>query len=1217
MRSLRMFGFSMLLPALALAQQPGPVIDVRFENATSLPAGARFQRPSSATRIGADGRIQTVDPNVPRFASRKDANGVSMTGYLSEGPATNLLLHSSFESSLDAVRAVWREHGEVTTALRDTDGIHGRVALQLDGQGDWLHAPRKLGSFAAPEFRGYFLTAYVRTPDGKPPQDDSIQVVATRKPGGENAIPASRRFQDALRVGPWWRIGGYVAPEFEGQDWLCGVRVNGQVLLDAVQLERRPLHGCEAPTSYIPTTTEPARRAGDDLSLAPHTLKWPGNEGTLVVWVRTGSPVHNGSAPIIRQEYQLGQKSHSLAVMHHGGALDVSLPIGGGNTPRPVLPDHWTQVAFAWRGGRGWAFVDGQQNDRGGLAGQPVLAEFGTAKTRLSIGVQLGNYAQLAGYVSRIQLFNTAWDHDVAWDQFVASTAAAGGYTVELIRPAKPKPPKTRPMIDKRHWVRFSVDLPLKAATSAVVYDATGRLVRTLWESRPAQAGPVEVVWDTGDDAGQRMPPGRYELRVLQVPSVSARYVATPGNGRVPQRKAADEIAGVHGLTPRGVCVDAQGDLYLLARGHGVGAQKYAADGRLIWTHAPLDSADVPTACAVDGTTVFVAGRHLYRIDARTGNTIREPDGRWRVYLGDTPSTPDSPRVRAELADVRETVIEGQVLGQTSVRGVAVQGRSVYVSCWAQNLIRVYDRETLEPAGTLPLAKPAGLAFDRQQRLLAISGRDLVRHEQDAWRVIVSRVARSPYGLTVSDNNHTFVTDLGDPCRLLEYGSDGRLVSSYGRPGPLPGPIQTDRLYAPTGVACGPGGAVYVSEYLLNRLLKLGPDRRPQWALYGGAYMENASLLSDDPTVVYGLDGYDVGALYEYKLDLDSGQWSPRRWWWLGHKHPTRHVRGFMIHGQQTHTIDGRRYLFTCHKTVRIYRFDGDRLVSVARVGGRFRYYDADGELQTPSGAFPIWVDRNGDELAQENEIEFAPQGQFATEPHIGFSHDMEVTRDGTVYWGNFALPLQKIDQRGVPHYTWKTASVAGPDFKPLVNEMLEGVGADAEGNRYFDIFYKDDSLRQPGVGHWARRVIRCDISRYDRAGRRIWSVGHKAIGKPEPGGIHQPTCTRVEGEWVFVADEVGLVHIWSRDGLYVASLLKNIYVDNRRQQARQRGYLRPYEVTIGEFWSLDVVQQPQTGRFFVVGQSHEFGEHVRVYEVTGLQDIKRVQSHVTIGDTQ
>ncbi|MBB73837.1 MAG: hypothetical protein CMJ75_04905 [Planctomycetaceae bacterium] len=1191
-----------------------PIVNLQFRDVAALPAGARFSRPSRATYVGGDGRLHEIGPNVPRFALRRDENGVEMRGYLAEGAAENRLSWSSFEVALPRIRNSWSAQGGVLATYHKGVSVHGNSSLRLSGKGEWLHRSLKLGAFAAPEFRGHYLTAFVRTPDGKPPADDVVQVYASRRRGGPNEIPASRRFRDPLRVGGWWRIGGYIRPANEGQGWWCGLRVAGPVLVDAVQLERRPRNGCETPTTYIPTDGRPGSRAADVLSLDPATLRWPQQEGTLLVWMRTGSPVHNGSCPIIRQEFQRGDVSQSLALVHHGSALTAALPTGGDNTSRVVPPNHWTQIVLSWRGGRGWLYVDGSRNGRTEQEGFAVGSDFGVPKTRLFVGMQLHDYAQLAGYVSQVALYNEAWDEDEVWDHYVGDVAAAGGDPLTLVRVSMPRPPVTRPAIPREHWVRFKTELPLAAATSAVVYASDGRLVRTLWETRRAPAGINEIVWDTGDDSGRRVPAGKYELRILQNPGIATRYVATPGNGRVPQRAAAEAIGSVHALHPRGVAVDTNDDVYVLGHGHGVGTQKYSPAGRLLWTHAPLDTGDIPSAICVSEGTLFVAGKHLYRIEAATGQTIRDTEGRWRVYLGDNPELDTTDRVRPELADVREAVIERQVCGKTATRGVVADSERVYVSCWAQNQIRIFDRRTLAGRGTLSLLRPGGLAFDPAGRLWAISGGDLVRREKGHWRIVVPRAGRRPYGLTVSGEGRLWLTDLGDPCRLLEFDLEGRRLRSYGAPGTLQGDIHRDRLYAPTGIACAADGSLYVAEYLLHRIQKLNAGLRPDWVLYGGSYFENTSFLSDHPSLLYGLDGSHSGTVYEYHVDLETGSWVPQRWWWLGHEHPTREINGYMVHGQRAHTIAGHRFLFSCHKTVRIYRVASDGLFPVARIGGRFSYYDEQGTLQRPRGAFPIWIDKNGDGLAQQSEVEEAPVGRYQPEPHIGFSHDMEVSRDGTVYWGNFSLPLLRVDARGVPHYSWDRATVSGPDFAALGDVLLEGVGADREGNRYFDIFYKDDALRQPGIGHWSRRVIRCSISRYDASGRQIWNVGHKAIGRPEPGGMHQPTCTRVEGEWVFVGDEAGMVHVWSTDGLYVGSVLRNMYVDDRRQRARKRGYLLADEVTIGEFWSLDVVQQPATGRYFLAGQSHEFGEHLRVYEVTGLQGIRRARSVVQVG---
>jgi len=1195
----------LIVPATA---DSAALTTLRLSKPADLPEGWRFTRGSPATYVGADGILNTVGPNVPRFELRTDASGVGMAGYLAEGPTKNEFLHSSFEAG----PGPWQPRGELKVQRVEADAIHGRAALRVVGNGRLLHRPLKLGAFAAPEFRGYFLTGYARRSDGKPLGLGQLRPFASTEHDGANRIEARRMYVAPVHSGPWSRVVGYLTPPNEGQTWHCGFKVSGDVMLDAVQLERRPLSGSEAPTSYIPTTDRPVARAPDMLALPPQALRWPSGEGTLVVWTRTRSRHHNGAGVVLQQEFRADDKTLGLSVQQYGGGLGVYLPAGGTRDRKGVPTDRWTQVVATWKDGRGRLYFNGVENYYGEPAGFPMKGSFGRPASPLLVGAAPANNMHLAGYVASIQTLDTAWDWQEAWRHYRETYVAAGGDASALKAPKPPERRAERPKIPERKWVRFRIQLPESAPTSIALYNATEELVRTLWEGKPARAGAQDVEWDTGDDAGRRVPPGTYTYKVLQNTGVKACYVATPGNGRVPQRDAEHEIAGVHGLWPRGVAVDRNGDIYLLAAGHGVGMQKYSSQGNLLWMHAPLDTSDRMTACAVDGETVYAAGAHLCRVNARTGKTIRRSDGTWRVWLGEfeMPKVPRDP-----LADVREAVIEGQLLARTNVRGIAVRGDRVYVSLYLGNRIEVFDKNTLAKLSSIELDRPAGLAFDSGGRLLAVSDTKVVRLTDSGKldRVMVEKGLAHPYGLAVGPNDDIYVTDMGDPCRLLRFGPDGCPKATLGRGGRLDGRITADKLYAPTGVAVGADGRTYIVENLLNRLMALDPQLKVRWCLYGGAYMENASLLSDDPTVAYGLDGYNLGALYEYKVDLDTGRWTPERWWWLGHRHPTREVMGFMVHGQQTHTIQGRRYLFTCHKTVRVYRIDGDELTPVARVGGRFRYFDKHGNLQAPSGPYPIWVDLNGDGLAQEDEVEYRPERDWKIEPDIGFSHDDEVTPDGTIYWGNFALPLEQIDARGVPHYTWKTASVAGPDFAPLRAGILEGVAADREGNRYYEVFWKDDSRRQPGIGHWPKRVIRCHVQKYAPDGRLLWTVGHKAPGAPEPGGIHAPTCISCAAGLVFLADEVGPVHIWDKDGLYVATVLANMALDNNRSKARAKGYLPLMAMTIGEFWSMNVVEQPGTGRIFLVGQSHEFGEHIRIYEIQGLDRLVRLVGKVTV----
>jgi flagellar hook assembly protein FlgD len=60
---------------------------------------------------------------------------------------------------------------------------------------------------------------------------------------------------------------------------------------------------------------------------------------------------------------------------------------------------------------------------------------------------------------------------------------------------------------------RISFALPSDGAVSLQVFDATGRLVRTLVSST-LPAGPHNVVWEGADEAGRPAPAGLYYYRL-------------------------------------------------------------------------------------------------------------------------------------------------------------------------------------------------------------------------------------------------------------------------------------------------------------------------------------------------------------------------------------------------------------------------------------------------------------------------------------------------------------------------------------------------------------------------------------------------------------------------------------------------------------------------------------------------------------------------------
>ena len=61
----------------------------------------------------------------------------------------------------------------------------------------------------------------------------------------------------------------------------------------------------------------------------------------------------------------------------------------------------------------------------------------------------------------------------------------------------------------------IGIEVPTTTAVTLSVFDASGRLVRTLVDGRVLDAGPHAVTWDGDDNAGQRVPSGVYLCRLF------------------------------------------------------------------------------------------------------------------------------------------------------------------------------------------------------------------------------------------------------------------------------------------------------------------------------------------------------------------------------------------------------------------------------------------------------------------------------------------------------------------------------------------------------------------------------------------------------------------------------------------------------------------------------------------------------------------------------
>lgn len=115
---------------------------------------------------------------------------------------------------------------------------------------------------------------------------------------------------------------------------------------------------------------------------------------------------------------------------------------------------------------------------------------------------------------------NPGGEGDAVWDTLKSGTQSVDfdpWLTVGIQEPVKPKEP---PYVLSKSWPNpflYSTNVKLESRfwtiVSAVVYDVTGKEVKTIMMNSPKRAGVHMISWDGRDARGKRVAPGMYFLR--------------------------------------------------------------------------------------------------------------------------------------------------------------------------------------------------------------------------------------------------------------------------------------------------------------------------------------------------------------------------------------------------------------------------------------------------------------------------------------------------------------------------------------------------------------------------------------------------------------------------------------------------------------------------------------------------------------------------------
>jgi len=422
--------------------------------------------------------------------------------------------------------------------------------------------------------------------------------------------------------------------------------------------------------------------------------------------------------------------------------------------------------------------------------------------------------------------------------------------------------------------------LPEAASTSAAVFDADGRLVRTLWSGQRRLAGALTVTWDGRDDAGARVPPEpNYTARLA---ASNVRYV---WEGVIANTSA--DVIGPHvyrALRPiNDIAIDPRGDAFYVL---GYDEQQNAihrfnvADPQRPTSLAHDDYRRVFRYAATDGTLAYFANVGLA---APEGSPARDPSTfviALRVDDGAEFSFAHGRVVAQGLnganrwdgaIDFDHDDLSIDSVFRSAPSGLAVQqrGRYLFVAHAFLNEIRVLDKRSGALLGRIALHHPTRLGVAPDDTLWAVcstAGRPALVHlrVRDEARggdwIPETRVSvglGNPLAIGISPRDGTVVVADAASEQLHAYDARGRPLWTFGREGGYRtgGPqVTDDKLWlsaAPTYVAFQADGSFWVGDPGNARNLHFSAARTYLGQILYMPASYHAAVDPADPTRVF------------------------------------------------------------------------------------------------------------------------------------------------------------------------------------------------------------------------------------------------------------------------------------------------------------------------------------------------------------------------------
>jgi len=705
----------------------------------------------------------------------------------------------------------------------------------------------------------------------------------------------------------------------------------------------------------------------------------------------------------------------------------------------------------------------------------------------------------------------------------------------------------------------FTYDMPGDGEVSVALLDQNGRYVRYLVNQQQRKKGTVVERWDGLDDVGKPLPAGTYTWKGIWHEPITTKYLLAVHNSGTPTYMTADGTGGWGADHGRPMTVCAAGDHMLLAWDGGeAGWSMLRTDltGRRQW-----GIRQGAVHLATDGTNIYASGGGGFH-DGAGIEIFDFKDGR-PINFGR-----GTPKAEAPAGE-----------GNNAVTGLAYRDGTLYASFGRRNLVALYDARQGTVKKTWDVPAPGRLAARADGSALVISGNQVLAVSPDGKASpLIADQLDAPSSIALDSQGGIYVANCAKLQNVSVFSADGKYQRSIGKTGgrPARGKFDKQGMFQPGGIDVDKQGKLWVAEILDS------PKRISVWDTKTGDCVNEFFGASQYATWV-GMDPKHDDEVFchmtVWKVDLDKLTWRPDSTMWRAVK--PNEIQAAYSDVRVITAKNGKQYAWgKWNYSFILYMREGDVFKPIAsgidvvkdNVYVQWPPYPMfDDNQKYPNGAY-AWQDKNNDQTIQEDEIVKSPIGR-AEVVFNWVDADLNLWSD----WGWVTRPV-RFEKDGRPVYDFSR-----PERIPVRgNNGHGGLWVDPQDGS----FYTNSPDEDPGLARWTPD------------GKLIW--GFRVTGSwnttlnkpmPKPGQVWGATAPLgVAGDFTGVATYFGPLHLFTRDGMYVAKLFK----DGRL------GQLGP-DVINCEAFAGQLVKLEKSGRYILlVGDTDG-----RVTEVLGLDTVK------------